>query len=48
MKSIIIVGLGSMGLAHLSSFIKSKETKRLFLVERDVNQHKQITKLLDL
>ncbi|OUW24620.1 MAG: hypothetical protein CBD34_00220 [Rickettsiales bacterium TMED174] len=47
MKSIIIVGLGSMGLAHLSSFIKSKEKKRLFLVERDVNQHKQISKLLD-
>jgi|MDTG01.4.fsa_nt_gb hypothetical protein len=47
MKSIIIIGLRSMSLAHLSSFTKSKETKRPFFAERDLNWHKQITKLLD-
>ena len=34
MKNVVIIGLGNMGLAHLSSFAKDQERKRIYLVEK--------------
>ena len=47
MKKIIIIGLGNMGLAHLTAFTKKGgNKKRLFLVEKNKERRKRICKSL--
>ena len=43
--NIIIVGVGEMGFAHLSSFVKNGKGN-LFLVEKNLKRRKEIKKYL--
>ena len=46
MNNIVIIGLGNMGLAHLSSFAKEQKRKKFYLVEKNINLHNKIITFL--